>query len=621
VPFVNKKHQRNCNLLLNFKINENQGRLGGRSGCRAAHYLTQKTRQNGRSASRLVIPVLTALLLIAGWPDHAARAATKTPPLTVGEIEVLTNDIFSAGEVENTNGGLRFMRHTMNTLHFNTRHHVIRRELLFEAGDVFDPENLAETERNLRNLGFLNNVHVTAVDTTADGRVKILVSTREAWTLRTSFSYSRASGGDQRWSVSASEGNFLGHGVTVGAGVGADENSAYWNMWYRQRRLFKSGFQLGLDYSQREDGFIRQLVFNRPFYAVDDAWGSEFRVWNNAFDQRYYLSNGGPAGLDPADPYRLYALLAYREQGVEARFRLRSSRVQAGRVWRLGGGLDIVDQAFREDLTRAELSDGRSEDLTWLAEPGTPYAREQGVEVNPFVWIHTLGRRWAKSRFVLKYGPIEDIALDWTFDLKVGPTGGSVGSTTGYSEPRWHGEVRFQRWTPVGPGFLVTDLNAEGDVGSEAVRTYQYNGVIGWIGKSGGERNPWLTRLFAEYGQGQHLLGSRALLLGLDRGLRTLDFDGMAGDRLVRWNVEQGKALPWEVAGLMRMGLAAFYNGGSAWWRDEQRGDDGVRHEAGLGLRFGPTRSASSQIARIDLTWDLNGSGSPVITAITRGFF
>ena len=79
--------------------------------------------------------------------------------------------------------------------------------------------------------------------------------------------------------------------------------------------------------------------------------------------------------------------------------------------------------------------------------------------------------------------------------------------------------------------------------------------------------------------------------------------------------------MPWELAGLFRMGFAGFYSGGMAWWKDEDRDKSDIRHEAGFGLRFGPTRSANSQIARVDLAWDLNGDGSPVVTAITRGFF
>ena len=571
------------------------------------------------TARRVVIISLTGLLLQAA----GLRAAEPVPglTLTVGEIEIRTGDIFSPGEVKNSAGAMRFLRHSMNALHFNTRHHVIRRELLFRSGEPFNSERLAETERNLRDLGYLNNVRVTAVDTTADGRVNVLVATREAWTLRTSFSYARASSGEQRWNVQASDGNFLGHGVTAGAGVGADEDTSFWNLWYRQRRLTKAGFWLGLDYSQRKDGHMRQLIFNRPFYALDDPWGTEFRVWSSEYNQRFYLSNGGQAGLDPTRPDRLYGLLAYRELGLQARVQLRASAPEQGRIWRLGGGVDISDQSHREDLGQVELSDGRVADLSWLAAAGEPYAREQGVEVRPFLWAQSQGRRWAKSRFLFQYGPIEDVPLDLFVDLRTGPAGGAVGSTTGYGEPRWHSSLTARRWFTAGGGLMVAEFEASNDLGSREVQTYKYRGVVGWMRAAGAETSPWLTRIFAEYAQARNLLGSEALLLGLDRGVRTLDFDGMAGDRLVRWNIEQGKALPWEIGGLVRAGVAVFYDGGSAWWGDEVRGADGFRNEVGFGVRFGPTRSANAQIARIDLAWDLNGSGSPVLTAATRGLF
>jgi len=531
-----------------------------RGRCRGRR-MAVKRCQNGSTASHYGARLLVGLLVCG----VGAAALAGTRPLVVGEIEYLSDDIFTPQEVAEATGASLFLRQTMNQLHVNTRRYVVARELLFATGDVYRPAQLAETERNLRQLGYLNDVEVAAVDTTDDGRVHIVVRTRDAWTLQTALSFSRSSQGESRWSARVSDGNFMGHGVTIGAGVGGDEITSYWNTWYRQRRLLKAGFQLAVDYSRRRDGYQRQLVFNRPFYALDDGWGTEFRVWSREFGQRFYLSNGGAAGLDAANPNRLYALLTYHEKGVEVRARWRQSTVGSGRVWRLGGGLDVVQRGFRQDLSLVDLSDGRQEDLTWLQVPGQAYAREDGVEVNPFVWVRTLGRRWAKRRYVLQYGTVEDIPLEWDVDLKLGPVGGAVGSTSGYGESRWMVRGKFRCWFEVGDGLAVLDATGSAVTGGALVRNYRYDGTLGWLGQSGPEMTPWLTRVFVEYAQAENLLGSEALVLGLNRGLRTLGFDGMAGDHLMRWNLEQGKATAWEPGGLVRMGLAAFYSGGSAW--------------------------------------------------------
>ncbi len=593
-----------------------KGRWCARGFTRLTRHLSRNNCQNDRYDSQIFLIVLTGLLL-AG---PIVQAGDETP-LTVGEIQIESRAIYSSSEIEHTNGALRILRKTMNGVHFNTRKYVLRRELLFEEGEPFVPDRLAETERNLRALGYLNNVRVTAVDTTSDGRVNIRVTAQESWTLRTSFSYSLASGGSQRWNVQLSDRNFLGHGVELGAGIGENEITSYWNLWFRQQRLFGTGLRLGIDYADRQDGYLRQVFLSKPFYALDDTWTMDLKWWDNLGDARYFLSNAGPAGEDPARAASLYAELPWNDSAVVGAFQKRLSRRDEGRIWRLGAGVRVRETVFDLNQPNYLLSDGRTTDLSWLAEPGQPFAREQGTTVFPHIWLHSLGRRWNTARFVLQYGPVEDIPMDFEFDFKAGPAGGNLGSTTGYGESKFRFEGLIRKWYRLGPGYLILTGIGEGDTGSRNVRNYRYDITGGWIGKTGAEMSPWITRIFAEYGQGQNLLGSRALRLGLDRGMRTLEFDGMAGDRLVRWNLEQGKAMPWEIAGLFRMGFAGFYSGGRAWWRDEVKGPDAIRQEAGFGLRFGPTRSANSQIARIDLAWDLNGSGTPVVTAITRGFF
>ncbi len=566
---------------------------------------------------------MTALAMTVALMAGAAAAGTAGESgsgLRIGTVTPDREDIFTRAEVDSATGAAGFLKRLSNSLHAATRPHVLEREFLFRDGDPFRPDLLAETERNLRGLGFLAEAKVAAVDTSADGRVAVVVSTRESWTLETDVTFSLDAGGSSRWTAQLSDRNFLGRGVTAGAGLGRDLSSDYWNLWYRQRRLAGSELTLGLDYAKRAEGHLRQVDLSRPFYALDDATGVEARAWSSRWRNRYYLSNGGPAGVDPARAASLFAEVPYEDVGWQFGLQRRLGDEGRGRVWRLGVGVRVQERRFQPDERAHELSDGRTVDLDFLADPDVSYQREQGTTVFPHLWLRTVSRRWATARYVLRYGGLEDLELGWDVDLRLGPAGGSFGSTTGDGRQRWRFETLLQRWLPLGPGYALVLGTAEGDLGSPAVRNHRWNIVAGWLTRSGPEATPWLTRLFAEAAAGEHLTGSRPFLLGSERGLRTLPVDGMAGDRLVRANLELGRATRLQPLGVFRVGVAAFCGVGSAWWADEARSAGDLRREAGVGLRFGPVRSANVETARLDLAWSANGGG-PEIVAVTGGLF
>jgi len=63
-----------------------------------------------------------------------------------------------------------------------TRERTIRDFLLFEAGDTFDPFLLADSERLLRRLDYIEDVRISVMaSTTVPGAVVILVETRDRW--------------------------------------------------------------------------------------------------------------------------------------------------------------------------------------------------------------------------------------------------------------------------------------------------------------------------------------------------------------------------------------------------------------------------------------------------------
>lgn len=542
--------------------------------------------------------------------------------LVVGEIEIIRSNVFRDAEIDSTVGILAFVQKTTNSLHIKTREYVVRNELLFSEGDVYKPQLLEETKRNLRDLGFMNDIRVTAVDTTADGRVNVRVEVRDSWSLKSNLTYTRSASGDTRWNISLSEVNFLGQALTMGVGLGGDENSSFQNFWFRKRRLTSADLEVGLNYSARNDGHNRSVTIRRPFYSLGDKWSLETQAWDSLNDVRFFLSHAGPAGVNSREEASLYARLPKSQKGLQIISMVRLSPADEGRVWRLGAGLQISDRTLGVGQQSSwVLSDEREADLSFLMEPGQPLAREQGTTVYPFLWLRTQGRTWTESRFVLQFGPMEDIPLDWGLSLKVGPTGPEIGSTTGFGGSTWRAEAVVTKWFNLGPGLLMVQGSGTGQTGKLENRYHRFNVQSGWLVALGAEHSPWQTKVVAEAGHGSRLSGDNALVLGLYRGLRTLDFDGMAGDRLVRWNFEQGKVLPWEVLDMAHVGIAAFYSGGCAWWNDEDRDLQDSRHEVGVGLRVGPTRSANAMTSKLDFSWDLDGSRGPVFTATTHGFF
>ncbi len=97
-------------------------------------------------------------------------------------------------------------------MHVRTRPEIIRRELLFAAGDTVDTLLVAESLRRLRKLQFLENAHVEAekCSTPVGESLALKVVTRDAWTTRPDI---KAGGSSPR--IGLTERDLLGTGRTV----------------------------------------------------------------------------------------------------------------------------------------------------------------------------------------------------------------------------------------------------------------------------------------------------------------------------------------------------------------------------------------------------------------------
>lgn len=550
----------------------------------------------------------------------AAASGDTERPLRVGEITLDMDGIFTDEEVADASGLNRTLRRTLNSLHVDTRPWVVSKELLFRTGEIFRPELLAESERNLRGLGFLNNVSIVPTDTTDDGRVNIAVRTRETWTLAAEFSFALAGDGEVRWDASLADKNFLGYGLEMRGSLGHTPDANYGGVFVKMNHVQHTPLTASLNIDERSDGHNRSLRVALPFRSNDQPWAASAQVWDERFGVRWYLSNGGPAGADPSREERLYTLLERQRTGLQLDVLRRISDLSSDRVWRFGPGLRISRLDYVITGSGYTMSDGRTLDLSYLDTPGETLARDTGTEVWPYAVIASQGRRWDKTRFLLRYGNEEDVPLDPAFTVQVGPAAPMLGTTTGEG---WRiiAEGDFRNWVRVGDSYFLQRVDGRVVFGQVEDRHHRLDAVVGAIVRMGSPQRPFTLRTFVEGVHSEGLRGDQIPVLGLDRGLRTLGLDGMAGEKLLRWSAELGRGIDWVPLGLVRLGWGVYYGGGLARWTDETRDLGDARHEAGLGLRLGFTRSGDSPVARVDLTRDLSGEDGWVLTTVTGGFF
>src|SRR6266540_3822838 len=92
-------------------------------------------------------------LLAAQSPEAANPAAAPV----VRAIDIRRSDIFDPGEARG------WLQRAANGLHYMTRDAIVRRELLFRAGEPYDSARVFESARNLRALGVFRDVSVDTV--------------------------------------------------------------------------------------------------------------------------------------------------------------------------------------------------------------------------------------------------------------------------------------------------------------------------------------------------------------------------------------------------------------------------------------------------------------------------
>ena len=277
-------------------------------------------------------------LLLAICSSVAAQSAT---PLRIGTITIETSEVYSADEI--THGSLY---RVADKLHVETRPSVVRGFLLFKEGDPYDPARLAETERNLRSLGFLKSVTVTE-SAPRDGYVDVVVRTQDAWSIDPT-SEAGSKGGVRTFGLGFTDTNLAGFGrqVSVSYNKGTERSRAAID--YRDPSFFRPYWQSRFTWARNSDGFERRVAIGRPFYSFTTLWSTQL-----AFDdvrQNDHLYSAGHL----ADAFQQH----HRQYVAAIGYALHPNEDHAFRI--TAGVRAVKDEFFRTNSRAAALPSDRS---------------------------------------------------------------------------------------------------------------------------------------------------------------------------------------------------------------------------------------------------------------------
>ena len=488
----------------------------------------------------------------------------------IGKIIIDNLNVFDLNDPKDDTPLFRLIDH----LHARTREDVVRWQLLFTTGDKYSRRVLNESERILRQASYFYDASIEPI-AYHDGRVDVVVKTRDVWTLDPQVSYSR-SGGANSTSLGVQELNAFGYGVAVTAGRSSSVDRTQTGLGIQDNNIYGSRIGVNALYSVNSDGYQHDLFVDRPFFALDSRWAG---------------------GVDTTDDLRVDPL--YDRGNIIDEFQ---EHDELARIY--GGFSHGLDNGWVTRWTFGFTSDDRQFERAplWGGVDFVPADRKL-----VFPWV----RYELVQDDYLKYHNYNEI--DRTEDFYLGT---HLLAQLGWSDPAFGANIA---------GLIFA---ANGGIGwaTEHNETLVFAGTLDGRLQDGTLENTVVTQSFHYFlrqsekllfyagldaAQGRNLDLEDQILLGGDNGLRGYPLRYQDGTSRALLTLEERYFSDWYALRLLRVGAAAFVDVGRVWGSAPLAEPNiGILRDLGFGLRFGNARSGLGNIIHIDLAFPLDGDPS-----------
>ena len=481
----------------------------------------------------------------------------------IEEIQIVTLDVFDERDP---------MPDFVDVFHVTTRERVIRRELLFEEGAPYRDVLAQETARNLRELIQLSIVLVVPARGSAPDRVRVLVITKDVWSLRLNWLLQSANAHINYLALNPSEENLLGTHAIIGGLFVLDPASYSLGLSLAHKRLLGS-HELAMVSANfirnREtgaaEGSFGEFRYGQPLYSLDTkwSWGTSI-LWRHDIARRFI-------GVDVA--------------GYDARVTSVNDRIpETYDRDRLYGGYEVVRsfgrrfkydvslgvEALRQVYGARDLSAFDPRAAAEFVKSQLPVSDQR---VSPFVQLHAHRTDFSSLIEVETLGLQENFRRGHDLVLRMYPASSALGSTRDLI-----GSLAMFSYTfPVGDGLIRPLLISRLQYASHGRNDALFEGDLHFVSPRLG-----FGRLMLDGQILDHALNyaNSRVVLGGDNRLRGYPVGALQGANQVVANAEL-RTTSVDILSA-QVGAAAFYDVGDA--NDDMHRFQ-LKQGAGVGLR------------------------------------
>ena len=312
--------------------------------------------------------------------------------MVIATVKIKPLDIFGPSFSDTTKEADSWVGKFANTIHTKSNLKTIRKQLLFDVGDVLDPETMYENERLLRQLPYIKDVKfIVEQDSIYSAFVNITVFTQD----RFSFGVSGGVNGTTSGDIKVYNKNIfgIGHEFSVKF-VGHVNKEPYlgFETYYKINNISGRFLDMELGYLNtfRDEGFIYSI--EKPFITNDIKWGYGLTT------SRLFRTEK----ITESDPIKL-------EEPLNESY---------NNIW-AGHSFEISNN--RENLTQLTLTSS-IHNFNFFEKPDVEPANEH-LFANHTLYmagVNLSQRRYIQDQLIYSYGITEDIPEGYKHELLYG---------------------------------------------------------------------------------------------------------------------------------------------------------------------------------------------------------